>query len=357
MFPGGPTLGRSPVRQRSFVILVAAVAFMLVGSVGVYAYDSSRDDQIATGVKAGGVDMGGLKTSAARAKLRRTLSVRLNRPVYAEYKGARFRLDPAAIKMRLDIDGMVAEALQRSRGGNVISRTVRGVLGGSVNADVPVRSSYDHGAVKLLVRHVERRLDRPARNASIDFSSGSLQRVKERKGRLIKAQALRRDLESALGVPDGNRTVPIAAVSIKPKITTSQLAGSYPTVITINRSAFDLTLYKHLKRAKSYTIAVGRQGLETTAGEYTVTDKQINPSWHVPNSSWAGSLAGQIIPPGPQDPLKARWIGITDGAGIHGTADIGSLGSSASHGCIRMAIPDVIELYNRTPYGSKIFIH
>ena len=62
-------------------------------------------------------------------------------------------------------------------------------------------------------------------------------------------------------------------------------------------------------------------------------------------------------PPGPQDPLKARWIGIVDGAGIHGTEDIGSLGSSASHGCIRMAIPDVIELYGRTPYGSKIFIH
>ena len=48
----------------------------------------------------------------------------------------------------------------------------------------------------------------------------------------------------------------------------------------------------------SYTIAVGRQGLETPAGEYTVQDKQINPSWHVPNSSWAGKLAGQVIPPG-----------------------------------------------------------
>ena len=76
----------------------------------------------------------------------------------------------------------------------------------------------------------------------------------------------------------------------------------------------------------------------------------------MPNSSWAGSLAGQIIPPGPQDPLKARWIGITDGSGIHGTEDIGSLGSAASHGCIRMSIPDVIVLYNQTPYGSKIFV-
>src|SRR5207248_11154079 len=146
-----------PVRRRRFVILVAAVAFLLVGSVGVYAYDSSRDDQIATGVKAGGVDIGGLKSSAARAKLRRTLSVRLNRPVYAEYKGARFRLDPTAARMRVDIDGMVSEALQKSRGGNVLSRTVRGVLGGSVHADVPVRASYDHRTVSLLVSHIEHR--------------------------------------------------------------------------------------------------------------------------------------------------------------------------------------------------------
>ena len=151
--------------------------------------------------------------------------------------------------------------------------------------------------------------------------------------------------------------MPITVASINPKVTTKQLAGRYGTVIAINRGAFQLTLFKHLKQVKTYTIAVGRQGLETPAGQYTVADKQINPSWHVPNSSWAGSLAGRVIPPGPQDPLKARWIGIVNGAGIHGTEDIGSLGSNASHGCIRMAIPDVIELFDRTPYGSKIFIH
>jgi lipoprotein-anchoring transpeptidase ErfK/SrfK len=101
---------------------------------------------------------------------------------------------------------------------------------------------------------------------------------------------------------------------------------------------------------------VGQQGLETPAGMYTVQDKQVDPSWHVPNSAWAGSLAGRVIPPGPDDPLKARWIGITGGAGIHGTEQVGSLGSAASHGCIRMAIPDVIALYDRVPYGSKIYV-
>ena len=124
----------------------------------------------------------------------------------------------------------------------------------------------------------------------------------------------------------------------------------------IERNAFRLTLYKHLRPAHTYTIAVGQQGLETPGGMYTVQDKQVNPSWHVPNSPWAGSLAGRVIPPGPDDPLKARWIGITDGAGIHGTDEIGSLGSAASHGCIRMAIPDVIDLYDKVEVGTPVYI-
>ncbi len=61
----------------------------------------------------------------------------------------------------------------------------------------------------------------------------------------------------------------------------------------------------------------------------------------MPTSSWAGDLAGQSIPPGPSNPLKARWMGIYNGAGIHGTDDTGSIGSAASHGCVRMLIPDV----------------
>ena len=356
MFPGGPNFGRS-MRQRSFIILAATIAALLFGSVAVYAYDASHDDQIADGVRAGGVDIGGMKTAAARAKLERELTPRLARPLYATYHGVRFGLSPRTAKLRIDARRMVDDALDRSRDGNILSRTVRGVFGGKVHADVPVEASYSRLAVARLVKRVELRLNRPARDATLDFSTGSLERVKARKGRVVRASALRSDVENALFQPSDDRTVAITVTSTKPKVTTAQLVDRFPTVIAINRSSYQLALYKHLKRVKTYTIAVGRQGLETPAGEYTVQDKQINPSWHVPNSSWAGSLAGRVIPPGPEDPLKARWIGIVDGAGIHGTDDVGSLGSNASHGCIRMAIPDVIELYDRTPYGSKIFIH
>jgi lipoprotein-anchoring transpeptidase ErfK/SrfK len=83
----------------------------------------------------------------------------------------------------------------------------------------------------------------------------------------------------------------------------------------------------------------------------------VNPAWSVPNSDWAGSLAGTVVPGGvPENPLKARWLGIYDGAGIHGTDQTYTLGTAASHGCVRMAIPDVIELYDRVPVGAPIYI-
>jgi lipoprotein-anchoring transpeptidase ErfK/SrfK len=138
--------------------------------------------------------------------------------------------------------------------------------------------------------------------------------------------------------------------------TTAALERRYRYYIAVSRGERRLRLFEQLKLAKTYVIAVGRIGLETPAGLYRIDDKQVNPSWHVPRSSWAGALAGRVIPPGPDDPLKARWMGFYDGAGIHGTDDLSSLGTAASHGCIRMSIPDVIELYNTVPLHTPVFI-
>ena len=112
-----------------------------------------------------------------------------------------------------------------------------------------------------------------------------------------------------------------------------------------------------LKLTKSYTIAIGTAGFDTPAGLYHIQNKGENVAWTVPNKPWAGSLAGTVVPGGtPQNPLKARWMGIFDGAGIHGTDQTGSLGTRASHGCVRMAIPDVIELYPKVEVGAPIYI-
>jgi lipoprotein-anchoring transpeptidase ErfK/SrfK len=144
---------------------------------------------------------------------------------------------------------------------------------------------------------------------------------------------------------------------VQPDVTTDNLADKYPWYIVVNRPRFQLTVYDHLRPKKTYKVAVGQVGLETPAGLYHVQNKAVNPAWHVPNSAWAGDLAGKVISgDDPENPIKARWLGIFDGAGIHGTDELSSLGSAASHGCIRMAIPDVIEVYNEVPVGAPVYI-
>src|SRR5436309_5055954 len=125
------------MKQRSFIILAAVVAFFVLGTVAVYAYDKSRDDTVANGVKAGGIDIGGMSKSKARTTLQDELTARLNQPLFVTFRSHKFKLSPQAARVRIDVDGMVQQALAKSRQGNIVSRAVRGITGGSVHADIP----------------------------------------------------------------------------------------------------------------------------------------------------------------------------------------------------------------------------
>ncbi len=344
------------MRQRSFIIVAIAVAVLVVGAVGVYAYDKTRDDLIAKGVTAGGVDLSGLHPAAAREKLQTELAGPLGKPVTVRYAGRHYTLSAHRARVRVAVASMVDQALTASRKGNALSRTTRAITGGSVHASVPLAVTYSKRVVAHFASKVKGKIDQDPRDANIDASGGQIVKVDSRPGRKVDEQALEAEIGRELVQATSDHTVKPNVASVKPKVTTRELARRYPRVITINRAAFKLTLYHDLKPVKTYTIAVGRQGLETPAGRYTIQDKQVNPSWHVPNSAWAGKLAGKVIPPGPDDPIKARWMGVNGGAGIHGTDEVSSLGSAASHGCIRMAIPDVEALFDKVEVGDPVFI-
>jgi lipoprotein-anchoring transpeptidase ErfK/SrfK len=344
------------MRQRSFIALALALTVLVVGAVGVYAYDKTRADVIAKGVTAGGVDISGMNPNHARETLRRELAVPLQKSVVVKYAGHRYKLSPARAKVRVNTADMVQQALDASRKGNLLTRTARAITGGSVHKSIKVEVSYSGRAVALFTKDIQKHVDQQPVDATISIGSSGVSKVDSKDGRKLDVQGLRADVAGELVEPTADHKVDAPVEHLKAKVTTAQLAKKYPSVIIINRGGFQLTLYKNLQVARTYRIAVGRQGLETPAGQYNIQDKQVNPSWHVPNSAWAGSLAGKVIPPGPADPIKARWMGIAGGAGIHGTDDVGSLGSAASHGCIRMAIPDVIALFDQVNVGDPVFI-
>ncbi|HEV2723925.1 MAG TPA: L,D-transpeptidase family protein [Thermoleophilaceae bacterium] len=341
--------------QKSFIAIALIVVTLLLGAVAAYAYDSSNEDRIANGVSVAGVDVGGLSPEEARVRVKRQVADRLEQPVTVTQGQKRFVLSAEEARLRTDVGGMVDKALEASRQGNIFSRVARDVTGGEEDARVRIRVSYSKAAAARLVARVRKGVDRPAQDAKLNFPS--LTQVSEKDGSKLEAAKLERQVKSALLTPGGRREIEAPTVVTKPKVTRDQLASRYPAVLIIDRGAFQLRFYRNLKLAKTYKIAVGQVGLETPAGLYRIQNKAVNAAWSVPNSAWAGSLAGTVIPGGaPNNPLKARWMGIFDGAGIHGTDQVGSLGTAASHGCVRMAIPDVIELYDKVEVQTPVYI-
>jgi lipoprotein-anchoring transpeptidase ErfK/SrfK len=344
------------MRHKSFAAVAGFLVLLIVGAGAVFAYDNSKKDTIAKGVRVAGVDLGGMTPARARAALKRDLLGRLERPVVVGANGRRYVLSAHQARVGADIDGTVDEALRRSREGDIISRTYRNLSGGLVHASLQPDIVYSSRAVSGLVARIGKDVDRPAVEADASFGPSGPSVHPGREGRRLARVRLRRAIEAALASPDTSRRVLAHATVLKPKRTTAQVAARYPAVLVLNRGSFQLKLYKHLKLAHSYTVAVGQAGLETPAGLYHIQNKAVNPTWHIPNSAWAGAKAGQIVPPGPDNPIKARWMGIFAGAGIHGTDETYSLGHAASHGCVRMAISDVVQLYPQVPVGAPVYI-
>jgi lipoprotein-anchoring transpeptidase ErfK/SrfK len=345
------------VRLKVVLFVVAFFVMLLGGAGALYAYDASREELIAEGVTVAGVDVGGMTVAEASAAVRRAVVSRLQRPLVVEHDGRGVVLVAARrLGVRVDVEGMARDALHESRRGSFLERAFRELTGDRLRAAVPLRVSYSEGAVSELVSRVRRSLERKPSNARVFPSGTSIRLTASSNGLAVRARRLERLIASRIVAPGSNRRVEVPTRVLKPKTTTAKLRSRYRMFIAVSRPRFELRLFVGLRLAKTYPISVGRVGYDTPSGLYGIKNKADNPSWYVPNEGWAGDLAGKVIPPGPDNPIKARWMGIYDGAGIHGTDDVGSIGSRASHGCIRMLIPDVVELSDRVPVGTPVFI-
>ena len=342
---------------RRTITLIAVVAVVLIAVGGVFAWDASRSDVIANGVTIGPIGVSGLSRADARARLQERLIEPLNTPLVIAAGGQSFPLTAREMKIEVDADAMLDAAVRRSRSGGVLARTWRAISGQGVGTRIAPDVRYSRRAVQRNVDKVRVAVSRKAIDAKVDFKPQAVSIRQSRSGRTIDALKLRSDVQTALVAAVGDRTVEAPVRKVEPKVTGSQLAAEYPVVLAVDRGSFKISLFKKLKKVKEYPIAVGQARLETPAGLYKIQNKAVNPAWTVPNSSWAGSLAGQVIPGGtPQNPLKARWLGVYDGVGVHGTDARGSIGTNASHGCIRMLIEDVEKLYAQVPVGTPIYI-
>jgi lipoprotein-anchoring transpeptidase ErfK/SrfK len=346
-----------PRRSRLLIVIPIVAALVVLLAVGMYFYDHSRRDLIANGLTIDGVSVGGLREQAARTKIQHELVARLDRPVTVRSGSRRWALGAQEAQLSVGAANMVAQAVNASREGSIVTRTARGLFGGSVKRDIPLVVSYSHDVVRGLTAKVRAAVDRAPRDATVQASASGLSEVPAHDGLKVDSNRLGGRVTRAL-TGAASRTVAVPTLIVRPAVTTSKLAARYPAYIIIDRGSFTLRFYDHLKLARTYEIAVGMQGLETPSGLHSIEWKQVDPPWYVPKKAWAGALAGTVVPPGPADPLKARFMSFEGGAGIHGIdpSEYSTIGHTASHGCVRMRIPDVIALYSRTPVGTPVYI-
>jgi lipoprotein-anchoring transpeptidase ErfK/SrfK len=174
----------------------------------------------------------------------------------------------------------------------------------------------------------------------------------------LPARRVAHAINAALSGPSGGRReLRRRLQKVRPRMTSRGARRLYRTVITIDKTHFRLRLFKRMNVVKTYAVAVGMPAFPTPSGLFRIADKQVDPTWSVPNSPWAGELAGTTVAGGSAaNPLKARWMGIGNGVGIHGTGEDWSIGHRASHGCIRMHVAAVKQLYRRVAVGTPVLI-
>ncbi|HEU4976839.1 MAG TPA: L,D-transpeptidase/peptidoglycan binding protein [Baekduia sp.] len=348
------------MRQRPLIALAVLLTALVALAAFALLYDGAHRDTIAKGVTVGGVDVGGLTRSEATARLQRRILEPLRQPIVVHHGKRDWKLTAREAHVAANIDATVDEALAHSREGSFITRTYRALTGGKVDAHLEPEVTYSDVAISRLMHQMAEALDREPVDATITFDAAGPQTTPSHAGREVLTTGLHRKIRKAIVSPTADRTMTASVRKVEPQVTRDDLATRYETALVVNRSAFKLELFKHLKLVKTYDIAVGAVGRETPAGLYHIQNKAIDPAWTKPYSDWVPEdQQGEVVPGGsPENPLKARWLGIYDGAGIHGIdpSEYGTIGHAASHGCVRMRIPDVEDLYPQVPVGTPIYI-
>jgi hypothetical protein len=334
-----------PIRLLAVAVLCGSA---LVGAACADAEapgSATRDPVIPPGASVAGLDVGGRSLSEAAALIEDVMGDRLRSPIEVRAAGHRRTLRARSIRLRFD-------ALRSARRANIAARRSEGQP-----VDVQPWLRYSERRLARFVRRLARPVTRRPRNARVRLSVTRISVRRARAGHGIDRRRLRSRLARALRDPAASRVLRAKRKTIAADVTRRDLERRHRVIVTVHRRGFRLRIFRRLRRVASYPVAVGLPGHATPRGRFRIANKAVDPAWSAPDRPWAGAYRNEVVAGGaPQNPLKARWLGIVDGVGIHGTDATWSLGERASHGCIRMSVPDVKRVYRQVPVGALVMI-
>jgi lipoprotein-anchoring transpeptidase ErfK/SrfK len=293
--------------------------------------------QIAPGVSIAGIQVGGQSGADARQNLIDNHVAPRRAPLLVTFRGRNLKVEPVKAGYVADVDYAVKVALIYGRQRPVPAEGV----------DVPLKEKVNAKRLRAILALRARANDLPAQDAAVSLKGVTPVFRKPRVGLAIDVPKATTQIAAAIIARD-RTSYALASHRVIPART------SVGAIVVIDRGNFRLTWYKG-KRKLSFPIAVGQPAFPTPSGDFSVIQKQVNPTWFPPSSPWAAGLGP--VPPGVNNPLGTRWIGTSAPAiGMHGTPVSSSIGTRASHGCIRMYISDVEKLYPLVDIGTPVFI-
>jgi lipoprotein-anchoring transpeptidase ErfK/SrfK len=306
--------------------------FLLLVTLGVAAPDAARKPVlIAPGVTVAGIPVGGLTSEPARTRVEK----RFFRPLQLVYGDRRWRISPRYLGASAGIDGALAVALKSQPG-----------------ASVPLHVSSESVRIRRYVQRLDRLFARePVDAAVLGVAGGRPQFSQAKDGLAVNREQMTNAIAYMLR-SSARQPIRLLTKSVPAKTT----VDNFGPVIVVYRGSNKLTLFDGRRAVRTFGVATGQPQYPTPLGNYSIATMQRNPWWiPPPDSPWAQGK--KPIPPGPGNPLGTRWMGTTAPlVGIHGTPDAASIGYSASHGCIRMRVPDAESLFNQVHVGTPVLI-
>jgi len=316
------------VTRRLLLPLVALAALVVAAPAG------AQDPVVAAGVTVAGVDLSGMTSAQATAALQA------------------FAAEPLTLKLKAQTLAVPVSTL----GGKArVARAVIAALAAPAGTALRLEVAVTDWRLTAWIKRRATLFDRKPVSTRARLVGVVPRLTPARTGRVLVRRHARVRL---LGAIRNHRrdTVLLPVNTIRPAITPARFG---PAVV-IRRGSKRLTLFRGsgpgpMRAVASFPIATGMAAYPTPLGSFRIVTKQRNPWWYPPSAGWASGA--RPIPPGPGNPLGTRWMGLNVGAvGIHGTPDVASIGYSASHGCIRMRIPNAEWLFERVRVGTPVFI-
>jgi lipoprotein-anchoring transpeptidase ErfK/SrfK len=291
---------------------------------------TAPEQVVPAGVTMERVQIGGLPVDQAVAAVEQAYA----KPLTLRFDSTSISVSTSVLGGRVSADSAVARAL-----------TV------APNTALSLRGGYDATLVRAFLDKLSKRFNRQPVSSRLFLRAQRPFVTKPVVGRTIDRSktylAITNELVHATRAP-----IALKAKLTQPPVTPKTIGP----VILIRRSANKLTLYSGAKIVRTFTVATGQNVYPTPLGRFQIVVKWKNPWWYPPtNDAWAKGL--KPVPPGPNNPLGTRWMGLSaPGVGIHGTDEPASIGYSLSHGCIRMLVPQAEWLFNHVDVGTPVFI-